>query len=85
MQSRIRGFVHDLHAAAAEFFHDTVVRDGFADDRGDAQLSGRFTLRTRQRPLNECMDLSGISETGSRRLADKRKSIWFVGHTEAMG
>jgi hypothetical protein len=32
-----------------------------------------------------CLDLSGISGTGSRRLGDKRKSIWFVGHTEAMG
>ncbi len=33
MELGVLSLVHNTHAAAAELFHDAVVRDGLADER----------------------------------------------------
>jgi hypothetical protein len=40
-------------SAASQLLDDAVVRYGLADHQRDAQLPGRFMLRTRYRPINE--------------------------------
>ena len=54
----VLGLVDNPHAAATQLLDDAVVRDGLADHylashSGDAWLSGRFILRTRQPRVNE--------------------------------
>ncbi len=53
MQGKVLGLVHYTHAAAAELFDDTVMRDGSTDHSGDTRLSGHLILWTRHRPVNE--------------------------------
>ncbi len=58
--------VDQTHATTAKVFDNAVVRDAFADHSGDAQLSGRFILRTRHPLVN---DAAGMVTWNPEHLA----------------
>src|SRR5450631_1233744 len=52
-QFGVLSFVDNAHPAATKLLDDAVVRNGLVNHSKMPWPSGRFILRTRQRPVNE--------------------------------
>jgi hypothetical protein len=67
VKASVFGFVHDSHAATAEFFEDAVVRNGLADHRPESYVDK--TLVVNQSRHQICL------VSNARKYFDKERKL----------